>query len=903
MKPYSLRIKGIKNYLTEQFIDFESLSSEGIFGICGNSGSGKSAIIDSIIIALYGDLPENSNYDKYDIVNLTDKSAEIDFVFSLNTSYEGKKLYQIIRKLQPLKTNRIDAEIFDITDQKISLASGQRDVNNYVSSLLKLDVNDFSKCVVLIQGEYDKFVSQKDAERKKMIGNIFSLKKYGDELNSKVLLYRRELEKQQDIINSVLDSLGHIDQKTIDSKKKELRNFKDTQKQVGEKIHILQKEYNQIEKGYNDYQEYLKLKTDIKKAQELIPVLKQNIIKLDIDYKAAAENAQKQKELTDQKEQLKSYIDSLNKNINTQQKIIKLEENRSQKANEYKKLKNEYKSHCEDLEKVKAEMQNQEILLKKILNELYQKTGIALEQDDSLNVKVIQEYNNFSQKVDKYIDLSKQLKETKQVIDQKQLEYNALIPVQAESIKTFQQCESDLNLVKQQYQHVLRHNAASLLKSEVKIGEHCPVCDNIISKLQKDSQDIQNIDDLKKRMDFLEKGFYDISQSVASNAQKILSLEKELNENKQKADNIQIELNKLNLDNGCISQRDEFCTIKDEILDLTGKYTKSTNQQKDFNSKIEIIKISLSKVEEEGKVITEQINELKNELKQILGEYDSIDNALNQSNAAYRKIDTEIKNIIEAERKAERELNDAKNNLEKTQIVLDGYMREISKLSSKEVTNIQVQSKKEELTIQNQNAEEISRQIGALEGEVQRLENDLIKYKQKTKELKEIKKRLDLIIELHKLTQGNKLMEFMAEEYIEEFTYTASEYLSMLTMGQFELEYRNGFFIKDYLNSGQYRNVNTVSGGEKFLVSLSLAISISRALSRRAGAAAVEFLFIDEGFGTLDSDLIDTVMDTLDKLKGDFVIGLISHRQELQQRLPKKLIISKKDNNIEVLQS
>ena len=76
----------------------------------------------------------------------------------------------------------------------------------------------------------------------------------------------------------------------------------------------------------------------------------------------------------------------------------------------------------------------------------------------------------------------------------------------------------------------------------------------------------------------------------------------------------------------------------------------------------------------------------------------------------------------------------------------------------------------------------------------------------------QVQKKLDIINQLHKLTSSNKLMEFMAEEYIEEFTYTASEYLSLLTMGQFELVYDNGFLIKDHFCGGQLRKVNTVPG-------------------------------------------------------------------------------------------
>lgn len=91
MKPISLKIKGVKNYQTEQFIDFEALASEGVFGICGKTGSGKSAIVESIIIALFGDLPSGRGYN-YEIVNLNDKQASIEFVFSLNKDGRPKSI-------------------------------------------------------------------------------------------------------------------------------------------------------------------------------------------------------------------------------------------------------------------------------------------------------------------------------------------------------------------------------------------------------------------------------------------------------------------------------------------------------------------------------------------------------------------------------------------------------------------------------------------------------------------------------------------------------------------------------------------------------------------------------------------------------------------------------------------
>ena len=902
MKPQLLRIKGIKNYLSEQVIDFESLSSEGVFGICGNSGSGKSAIIDSLIIALYGDLPDNSDYSNYDIVNLTDKCAEIDFIFTLNVSNENK-IYQITRKLQPLKSNKMSAEIFDITQQKISLASGQREVNNFVTNLLKLDVNDFAKCVVLVQGEYDKFVSQKDSERKKMVGNIFSLKKYGEDLNSKVLGYRRELENQERVLESLLESIGHIDQKIIDSKTKELKAQKDAQKKIIDQKQILEKAYNELEKGYKDYQDYIKLTSEIENAKKEILSQKQNIEKLTAHYKKTAEEAKKQKELTSKKEQLKSYIDALEKNINVQKKIDDYVAKRILKAEEYKKLDGERKKILLESTQIDEEMNNIQEQIKKQLDLLSRSADIICKFDDNLSIKIIEEFNTFSQKTDKYLDFNNQLIEIKNNIIERDKQLNALIPIQTEAVKNKEKGENELNALKEQETHISMHNAATLIRCQVKVGEHCPVCDNIITQIKNDGEAIENIDDIKNQISFLEKGLFDLTGAVALNSEKINNIEKEQKESKNKTEKLQADMANLNMSPDCQIIRETFRSIKDSCVALTDKLNKTKKSQQDLTAKLEVIKVSLSKVEEEGKALNEQINDFKNDLKEVLGEYNSIDNALQFSAAAYKSLEKQINDITEAERQAEKDLNFGKANLEKTEIRLSGYMREINKLNPKEIKEQELQSAKEVLNTQNQKERELSQKIGALIGEIERLKNDLIKYNANKKELAAVKKRLDLVKELHKLTQGNKLMEFMAQEYIVEFTYTASEYLNMLTMGQFELEYDNGFFIKDYLNSGQYRNVNTVSGGEKFLVSLSLAIAISRALSRRAGAAAVEFLFIDEGFGTLDSGLIDTVMDTLDKLKGDFVIGLISHRQELQQRLPKKLIITKQDNDLTILQA
>lgn len=98
--------------------------------------------------------------------------------------------------------------------------------------------------------------------------------------------------------------------------------------------------------------------------------------------------------------------------------------------------------------------------------------------------------------------------------------------------------------------------------------------------------------------------------------------------------------------------------------------------------------------------------------------------------------------------------------------------------------------------------------------------------------------------------------------------------------------------LDDY--SGKERPTATLSGGESFLASLSLALGLADVVAAEAGGAMLDTLFIDEGFGSLDPDALDMVMDTLDELRaGGRVVGLVSHVEEMRQRIPVRLRVRK----------
>ena len=94
--------------------------------------------------------------------------------------------------------------------------------------------------------------------------------------------------------------------------------------------------------------------------------------------------------------------------------------------------------------------------------------------------------------------------------------------------------------------------------------------------------------------------------------------------------------------------------------------------------------------------------------------------------------------------------------------------------------------------------------------------------------------------------------------------------------------------------SGESRDPATLSGGETFVVSLALALGLADVITQEAGGAELDTLFVDEGFGSLDADTLDDVMDTLDSLRdGGRVVGVVSHVAEMRDRIPTRLTVTK----------
>lgn len=222
--------------------------------------------------------------------------------------------------------------------------------------------------------------------------------------------------------------------------------------------------------------------------------------------------------------------------------------------------------------------------------------------------------------------------------------------------------------------------------------------------------------------------------------------------------------------------------------------------------------------------------------------------------------------------------------IEQLQSELEGVMINASEMAELELIIESNKAVVEDLTIK----------IGKLQGEIERVEEKLVSKNEICSKLEKLNADLACASELVRVLRGKALAQFVCDEYLQDITIRANQIIQILLDGKFTLKFENGeFLVEDNLNGGAVRVVSTLSGGETFLISLSLALSISETIAAMNGKN-MDFFFLDEGFGTLDSDLCETVTTALYRLEENHLrIGVISHVELLYEKIKNKIIVTK----------
>ncbi|MCC3215498.1 SMC family ATPase [Chryseobacterium sp. X308] len=189
----------------------------------------------------------------------------------------------------------------------------------------------------------------------------------------------------------------------------------------------------------------------------------------------------------------------------------------------------------------------------------------------------------------------------------------------------------------------------------------------------------------------------------------------------------------------------------------------------------------------------------------------------------------------------------------------------------------------------------ISDSVVTKTAEIDRLEKEFVKKEELLKELAKLQKRSENLKIMMNLFKGAGFVQYVSSIYLRQLCDHANVRFHRMTRNQLSLQLNenNDFEIIDYLNEGKSRSVKTLSGGQAFQVSLSLALALAESVQANAQADK-NFFFIDEGFGTQDTESVNIVFETLTNLmKENRIVGIISHVEELKEKIPTALNIIK----------
>ncbi|RQP09693.1 MAG: SMC family ATPase [Chryseobacterium sp.] len=284
--------------------------------------------------------------------------------------------------------------------------------------------------------------------------------------------------------------------------------------------------------------------------------------------------------------------------------------------------------------------------------------------------------------------------------------------------------------------------------------------------------------------------------------------------------------------------------------------------------------------------VTKRLAELNNESLAIS---ENINALLNESQLSSARVQQVLENMpdIAAERKCVEDFNIHYQSLKK------GIEDLTDKLKDKPYDSVKHAELEQQCTDTETELEKLRTELGGLQKESERLTKALNEKKSLLESYDKLRLRAENLKTLTQLFHGSGFAEYVSTLYLRTLCEHANQRFHRMTRNRLSLQLNssNDFEIIDYLNGGKSRSIKTLSGGQAFQVSLSLALALAESV--QSGAAADRnFFFIDEGFGTQDGDSIHVVFETLNNLlKENRIVGIISHVEELKEKIPISLHI------------
>lgn len=254
MKPIKLEVKGLNSFIDKQVVEFDKLTERGLFGIFGPTGSGKSTILDGITLALYGDIArKSSNY-----INTNCDGVYVSYEFQI-TGNEVKR-YRVDREFKrDNKSGGIrnkSSKIIDITGGVENvLEEKAKAVTSKCEEIIGLKLDDFMRTVVLPQGKFSEFLKLEGKERRNMLERLFNLRKYGDDLSSKLSFEIRKEKDKMNVLEGQLKGYEGVSEEALKAKEEEIKEINLSIKSKEELLNKIKKEFEEAEKVWNTQKE------------------------------------------------------------------------------------------------------------------------------------------------------------------------------------------------------------------------------------------------------------------------------------------------------------------------------------------------------------------------------------------------------------------------------------------------------------------------------------------------------------------------------------------------------------------------------------------------------------------------------------------------------------------------
>lgn len=878
MKPLKIKISAFGPYKNCIDIDFEKLGESGIFLITGDTGAGKTTIFDSISFALFGEVSGSNRPVPSVRSDFADNDTET-FV-ELEFTHKNKK-YKIRRnpayertKKRGEGTTKTSADASLEYDDKV--ISGTKNVDIKIEEILGINSKQFKQISMLAQGEFLKILFAESKDRTEIFRRIFDTDIYNQiakRLADKTRIAKAELEQLKDYF--AINSSNIVWKDGIQS--------------------VQPKDVNElfIQEILEKLQQEIKINSEqFEKCQEQIS-------------KQSDENSKMEKEITAQKDK-NDKIDRCQKLQEEQKVLQEKQEDIKQKGILIQKSQ-EIINKILPKEDKKKELEKEISQKQKVLQDISEKIELGKKKEEKFKqilelIEIIKvQFQKYSELKDGKTELEDKIKKLQVII--KEQENKKIASENAQKIEA--EWEKLSTEVLEKEKEFFREQAG-ILAENLKENEPCPVCGSLhhpnlaiksTSVLTK-----EELDNLKEKEEKSRKTLTDATNKVTEINSKIETLIKEFGEEP----NVEL-YNK------------KYTEISEEL-------EKAYNQLNDNYKQIMLKDIVIESFEYD--IFKEKIT-----------------NKISKEREEFLKLQTQQeenkKQIDELLQKKEKAQNDYQNTLKELGFENEEqYKKSVLNNSQIEIFSKEIEKYKTDVTINVTKLEEIQKEIKGFEkldltakiqefnNKKQELENMrkqqmeyhrifennnriLIDLQTNSKKLDSKIKEFTMVEDLSKIANGTvygkrriEFEQFVQASYFDMVIIEANKRLLKMTDNRFLLVRKESServsdkigleleVIDNY--NGKRRDVKSLSGGEAFKAALSLALGLSDVIQSYSGGIVVDTMFIDEGFGSLDTESREQAINTLNQLTDNHkLIGIISHVTELKERIDKKIIVTK----------